>query len=192
MVITGATGAIGSVLMKHYNATAYDPRKEAGFPKCDILINCMGVEYSQYLHKAYYTMIVDTMLSNLIKPMDVIIMALPYMRKMNYGRIINMSSVLANMGVAGTSVYAASKAGLNGAIKAIAIENATHNILINNLNLGYMDLGMTLKIPNYHELLPKIPVGKFGNVEEIIRACDFLIASDYITGSCIDINGGLW
>ena len=103
-----------------------------------------------------------------------------------------MSSMLANQDVVGTSAYTASKAGLNAAIRVIAKENAKHNVLINNLNLGYMDLGMTHRIKDYEKLKKKIPVGKFGDVSEIIKACEFLIDSDYITGSCIDINGGLW
>ena len=192
MVITGATGAIGRALVKAFSADTFDIRKDTDFPECAYLVNCMGVVYDKMAHKTdplEWGRVIDI---NLIQTMDVIRMALPGMRKQKFGRIINLSSVVANMGVAGTSAYAASKAGLNGMIKSIAVENASKNVLINNLNLGYMDLGMTKKIPNYDDLLEKIPVGSFGHASEIISAIEFLIKSDYITGTCIDINGGLW
>ena len=193
MVITGATGAIGSALGRHFKkARAYDPREATHTPYTDVLINCIGFNSDSVMHKSDPWAWDRVVRTNLLYVADVIMMALPYMREHKYGRIINMSSVLANMGVAGTSAYAASKAGLNGMIKAIAVENAKHNILINNLNLGYMDLGMTHRIPNHEELKKKIPIGRFGHIDEIIRACEFLINSNYITGTCIDINGGLW
>ncbi len=113
------------------------------------------------------------------------------MRKQGYGRIINISSMLANKGVKGTSAYSASKGGLNSMIRPIALEEAQHNILINNLNLGYMDGGMTHKIKDQEKLKASIPLKRFGDMSEIARACQFLIDSDYITGTSIDINGGL-
>ena len=83
------------------------------------------------------------------------------------------------MGVAGTSAYAASKAGLWGMTKAIAEENRGKNITINTLNLGYMDAGMGVNF------------GGDGDVQNIINAIDFLVDSPFVTGTSIDINGGL-
>jgi NAD(P)-dependent dehydrogenase (short-subunit alcohol dehydrogenase family) len=104
------------------------------------------------------------------------------MRHWGYGRIINMGSVVAQKGVAGTSAYAASKAGLWGMTKAIAEENREKNITINTLNLGYMDGGMGRRIEAPLEL---------GGIDSIINAIDFLVDSPFVTGTSIDINGGL-
>jgi NAD(P)-dependent dehydrogenase (short-subunit alcohol dehydrogenase family) len=119
---------------------------------------------------------------------------LPFMREQNYGRIINFSSVLAQKGVAGTSAYAASKAALWGMSKSIAAENAGKNITINCLNLGYFNLGMIEQVPEelQNELKKSIPTGDFGDPENIYKAVRFLIESNYVNGSSIDINGGLF
>lgn len=196
MVITGATGAIGGALKehfhKHYEIDEFDIRKESDLPDCGVLINCMGTNIDGKLHKIDYLDWLHVASTNLAGAIEVIQMALPGMRQRRYGRIINLSSILSEGSVPGTSAYTASKAGLNAAIRVIAKENAKHDILINNLNLGYFDLGMTRKINNYKDLKKQIPIGKFGNVKEIIRACEFLIGSDYITGTTINISGGLW
>ena len=92
-----------------------------------------------------------------------------------------MGSVVAQKGVAGTSAYAASKAGLWGMTKAIAEENKDKNITINNLNLGYMDAGMG------HQT----EVTRLGNISNIMNAIDFLVDSPFVTSTSIDINGGL-
>ena len=93
-----------------------------------------------------------------------------------------MGSVVAQKGVAGTSAYAASKAGLWGMTKAIARENTGTNITINTLNLGYMAVGMTTDI---------CIKGPLGGIQNVTNAIDFLINSDFVTGTSIDINGGL-
>ena len=116
------------------------------------------------------------------------------MREQEYGRIINLSSVVAQKGAMGTSAYAASKAGLWGLTKTIAIENANKNILINNINLGYMEIGMTTKIPYelQEQIKESILLKRFGPISDIIHAIDFLISAQYVTGTSIDINGGLY
>ena len=193
MVITGATGGIGEALMEHWpDAEVYNMRGFKEPPKSTIWINCIGISDDCLAHESEWPNLIWPIIVNLGTALDIIPKAVPYMREQGYGRIINMSSMLSNMAIPGTSAYTASKAGLNAAIKVIAVENAKHNVLINNLNLGYMDTGMTHRIPDYKKLKKKIPVGRFGDVSEIIRACQFLIDSDYITGSTIDINGGLW
>lgn len=191
VVITGATGAIGSRLLKHFDGIEHDPRRDIDL-SCEVLINCIGSDFSSSLHKTMFFDLVDSIQSNLIMPMSVISNALIEMRARGFGRIINISSVLANMGVAGTSAYSAAKAGLNGMIRAVAIENAKHNILINNVNLGYMDIGMGAKVANIDEIRDKIPLKRLCDISEVIKTCEFLINTNYITGASIDVNGGLW
>ena len=110
----------------------------------------------------------------------------------NYGRIINFSSVVAQKGYVGTSAYAASKSALWGLTKVISKENATKGITINNINLGYMNIGMIEQIPEDEKdaILKEIPQQKFGEPFEIIKTLNYLIDNEYITGTSIDLNGG--
>jgi NAD(P)-dependent dehydrogenase (short-subunit alcohol dehydrogenase family) len=77
--------------------------------------------------------------------------------------------------------------------KCIAVENAAKGITINNLNLGYFNIGMTTEISNdiLDGIKKSIPSGKLGNPDNILKAVMFLINSEYTTGSSFDINGGL-
>ncbi len=158
-----------------------------------ILINCAGANYNAFAHKADPIRWAQLITTNLIGTFNVINVLLPRMREQNFGRIINFSSVVAQSGVEGTSAYAASKAGLWGMTKAIAVENASKGITINNLNLGYFDIGMINDISTEMQdiIRAKIPSKKFGNPNEIFKAVRYLSQADYITGTNIDINGGL-
>ena len=159
-----------------------------------VLFNCAGGNYNSFAHKADVDKWGDLINVNLTGTFNVIHAVLPYMREQNYGRIINFSSIVAQMGIPGTSAYAASKSGLWGMIKSIAVENANKGITINNLNLGYFDIGMITEVPpKFQEVIKsKIPTGNFGDPENIFNAVSFLIKSDYINGSSIDINGGIY
>ena len=76
----------------------------------------------------------------------------------------------------------------------MAVENASKGITINNLNLGYFDIGMITEVSvDYQDLVrKKIPSGKFGDPENIYNAIKFIIESEYINGTSLDINGGLF
>ena len=158
-----------------------------------VLLNCAGSNYNSFAHKADVKSWAKLININLVGTFNVIHAVLPIMRAQNYGRIINFSSIVAQMGIPGTSAYAASKSGLWGMIKSIAVENATKGITINNLNLGYFDIGMITEVPpKFQEIIKsKIPTGNFGDPENILRAVKFLIETDYINGTSIDINGAI-
>lgn len=158
-----------------------------------VLINCAGINYNCFSHKVQMDEWRKVINVNLIGTFNVIHTILPFMRNEGFGRIINLSSVVAQSGVIGTSAYATSKSGLNGLIKTVAKENASKGIMINNINLGYFDIGMINEVPEAHRNLIKkeIPTGKLGDPVNILYAVQFLIKTDYITGSSIDINGGL-
>jgi len=158
------------------------------------VINCAAINYNSYTHKADPNNWERTIEINLIGTFNVIRSILPQMRKSNYGRIINFSSVVAQTGIPGTSAYAASKAGLWGLTKAVAAENASKGITINNLNLGYFQIGMGEEIsPEMkNKLIEKIPGNEFGDPESIYNAVNFLIENSYINGASLDINGGLF
>lgn len=159
-----------------------------------ILINCAGANYNAFAHKADPIRWAQLITTNLIGTFNIINILLPRMREQNFGRIINFSSIVAQSGVEGTSAYAASKAGLWGLTKAIAVENASKGITINNLNLGYFDIGMINDISTEMQdiIKAKIPSKEFGNPNEIFKAVKYLSQAEYITGTNIDINGGLY
>ncbi len=160
-----------------------------------VLINCASVNYNTIARKAdvqKWKYLIDV---NLIGTFAAINAVLPFMHEKKYGRIINFSSILAQKGLAGTSAYAASKAALWGMAKAIAVENAKNNITINNINLGYFNIGMTLNdVPEsvLSDIKKQIPAQKLGNPEDIYKAVKYLIDSEFTTGTSLDINGGLF
>jgi len=157
------------------------------------LFNCAGTNYNAFAHKVDLNEWIKVINVNLIGTFAFISSLLPFMREQNFGRIVNFSSVVAQKGIPGTSAYAASKAGLWGLAKSISAENATKGITINNLNLGYFDIGMISDVPqNYQEvILKQIPTHNFGNPDEIFNACEFLRNNSYINGTSIDISAGL-
>lgn len=159
-----------------------------------VLINCAGINYTALAHKAEIMKWEKVIHVNLVGTFNVISLILPFMRESNFGRIINFSSVVPQNGISGTSAYAAAKAGLWGLTKSIATENAKKGITINTLNLGYFDIGMIAEVPEeiLAGIIKTIPVQKLGDPINIFNAIIFLINSDYINGTSIDINGGLF
>jgi NAD(P)-dependent dehydrogenase (short-subunit alcohol dehydrogenase family) len=157
------------------------------------LINCAGISYNSFAHKSdleEWTKVIDV---NLTGTFYMIRSILPAMREQQFGRIINLSSIVAQTGVMGTSAYAASKAGLNGMIKSIALENAQKSITINNINLGYFKVGMINTVPAemQEKIKSKIAVHEFGDPENLLKTIQFIRETPYLTGSFIDLNGGL-
>jgi acetoacetyl-CoA reductase len=117
------------------------------------------------------------------------------MRARSFGRIVNVSSINGRKGQFGQANYAAAKAGLLGFTKAMALEGAAKNITCNVVAPGYINTEMVAAVPKdvlESKILPFIPVGRLGSVEEIARCIVFLAADDagFITGACLDANGG--
>ena len=158
-----------------------------------VLINCAGISYNAFGHKADMDAWRNVIDVNLIGSFNVIRAVLPYMRKFNYGRIINFASVVGQKGVPGTSAYAASKTALWGLTKALSVENAGKNVTINNINLGYFDIGIIEQVPSSHKdaLITSIPVGRLGDPINIVRSVEFIIDNDDLCGVSLDVNGGL-
>lgn len=157
------------------------------------LLNCAGINYNAFAHKADPAAWAKVISVNLIGTFNVISAVLPIMREQNYGRIINFASVVGQIGIPGASAYSASKTGMLGLTKSIAAENAIKGITINNLRLGYFDIGMISDVPEKFQqaIKDKIPTGKFGDPENIWNAVQFLRNSDYVNGASIDMNAAL-
>ena len=157
-------------------------------------IYCVGLNYNCITHKTETDRWLEVIKANLIGAQFAVKHILPLMREKRYGRIILFSSVVPQIGVPGTSAYSASKAGLWGLTKTVAIENATYGITINTVNLGYFDIGMIKDVPTelLNKIINSIPMEKLGDPINILKTVEYLIATDYITGSQINLNGGLY
>lgn len=158
-----------------------------------VLINLAGISIDALGHKmeeSVWDKVLDTNLKGVFLMSRAL---LPFMRQQEWGRIINVSSIVGETGIPGTSAYASSKSALFGLTRTLASENAMKNITVNTLALGYFEVGMINVIkPDMQERIKStIPMKRFGDPRNIELAVRFLIESDYITGAMININGGL-
>ena len=136
--------------------------------------------------------VVDTNLNGLyriVKP------ALRSMIKSRWGRLVNVSSVVAQMGNPGQSNYVASKAGIEGFTRALAQEVASRNITVNAIAPGFIETDMTaeLSAAQVEQMLARIPLNRMGTPSEVAHAVAFLVSeqASYITGVTLSVNGGL-
>ncbi len=122
--------------------------------------------------------------------------ALGPMMRQRWGRIINVTSVVAQTGNAGQANYVAAKAGLIGLTKAIAVEIASRNITVNAVAPGFISTPMTDPLPDKvkQEMMGKIPLGRMGTDRDVATAIVFLASEEagYITGHVLDVNGGMY
>jgi 3-oxoacyl-[acyl-carrier protein] reductase len=118
------------------------------------------------------------------------------MMRARWGRIVFMSSVVAEMGNAGQTAYAATKAALIGAAKSIAREYGSRNVTANVIAPGYIDTDMTAAMtPEQREQLVKIvPLGRTGAAADVAAACVYLVSEEagYVTGQVLRVNGGMY
>ena len=159
-----------------------------------VLVNCAGMSYTGFAHKADVEKWQRVIEVNLMGTFNLIRELLPIMREEGYGRIINFSSVVAVYPTPGVSAYAASKAGLIGLTKSLAVENASKGITVNAINLGYVSIGMGVEEvpPAYQEKMKgNIPVGRFCSPEEVYNTVRYLVDTEYVTGADINVNGGI-
>jgi 3-oxoacyl-[acyl-carrier protein] reductase len=122
--------------------------------------------------------------------------ALATMMRARAGRIINIASIVAQMGNAGQANYVAAKAGLIGLTKAIAIEISSRNITVNAVAPGFIETPMTDVLTDEvkDQLKTRIPLGRMGSARDVATAIVFLASDEagYITGHVLDVNGGMY
>jgi len=169
---------------------------EEAFGRIDILVNNAGITRDGLLVRMKDEDWERVLSVNLKGAFLVTKAVLPGMMKRRDGRIINISSVVAFSGNPGQTNYAASKAGLVGFSRSLALEVARRGITVNVVAPGYIETDMTAALPEKarEALLSQVPMGRAGTPEEVAHAVVFL-ASDkasYITGTVLHVNGGLW
>ena len=166
------------------------------FGRIDILVNNAGITKDNLLlrmKKEEWDAVISVNLTGAFHCSKIVSRL---MMKNSYGKIINIASIVGQMGNFGQANYAASKAGLIGFTKAAAREVASRNVTVNAVAPGFIDTEMTRKIPEEarRQLVSQIPMGKLGQPEDIARAVIFLASpeADYITGQVIAVNGGMY
>jgi NAD(P)-dependent dehydrogenase (short-subunit alcohol dehydrogenase family) len=166
------------------------------FGRIDVLINNAGISHSAMSWKTEASSWKETMAINLDAPFFLSKYVTPHFRTQKSGRIINITSVVAQTGFIGTSAYAASKAGLIGLTKTLSKELVSSGVTVNALALGYFNVGMIEDVPAelQEKIIGSIPSNRLGNPRSVFKAIKWLISDEgeYITGQTININGGLY
>ncbi len=165
------------------------------FTAIDILVNNAGITKDNLLlrmKKEEWDAVINV---NLTGAFNVIKAVNKPMFKQRSGKIINIASVVGLMGNAGQANYAASKAGLIGMTKTLAREFATRNIQVNAVAPGFINTEMTQKLSKevVDYFINNIPLGTFGEAEDVANAVAFLAGPDsnYITGQVVNVDGGM-
>jgi len=160
-----------------------------------VLVNNAGITRDNLLMRMKpeeWGAVIDTNLTGLYR---VVKPALRAMMKARWGRIVNLSSVVARMGNPGQSNYVASKAGIEGFTRSLALEIASRGITVNAVAPGFIETDMTAELtPEQVELmLARVPLGAMGTVADVAAAVAFLAGegAGYITGETLQVNGGL-
>ena len=166
------------------------------FARLDILVNNAAITHdglSVRMKQQDWDAVIRT---NLTGAHLCIQQALGTMMRARAGRIINITSIVAQMGNAGQANYVASKAGLIGLTKAMAIEISSRNITVNAVAPGFIETPMTDALADKvkEELKTRIPLGRMGSARDVAAAIVFLASDEagYITGHVLDVNGGMY
>jgi len=161
-----------------------------------VLVNNAGVTRDNLLLRMKdeeWQTVVETNLSGLFR---VIKPALRAMMKARWGRIVNLSSVVARMGNAGQTNYVASKAGIEGFTRSLAQELASRAITVNAVAPGFIETDMTASLTDAQaqQMLERIPLARMGSTAEVADAVAYLVSegAGYVTGATLPVNGGLY
>ena len=162
----------------------------------DILVNNAGITRDHTIRKLSVEDWLAVLRTNLNGPFFMIKSVLDHMIGRGYGRIVSMSSVIAHTGNVGQANYAASKAGLLGLTKSVALETASRGITANCVAPGFIDTEMVAAMPAAAKeaSIAHVPEHRLGKPDEVARVVRFLVDENagFITGTVVDVNGGLY
>ena len=165
------------------------------YKRIDILINNAGIAIDSLAMRMKNEDWQKQLEVNLSGPFYCARAVIKPMMKARYGRIVNISSVIGEMGNAGQAAYSASKAGIIGMTKSLAKELASRNITVNAIAPGYIatEMTSTMSEENKQKLLAQIPLARLGEVSDLADAVSFftLPGASYVTGQVLGVNGGL-
>lgn len=164
------------------------------FGKIDILINNAGITRDRTFKKLSeneWKEVIDTNLNSVYHTTSAVINP---MLEQKFGRIINISSFIGQKGGFGQTNYSAAKAGMIGFTKSLALETARRGITVNAVCPGYIETEMVAAIPEdaKEQIIATIPMQRLGTTSEIADAVLFLANNSYMTGQCLNINGGVY
>ena len=161
----------------------------------EILVSNAGITRDGLLMRMKEEDFTDVIDANLTAAFRVAKRATPKMVRARWGRMIFISSVVGQLGTAGQTNYAASKAGLVGLARSIARELGSRSITANVVAPGFITTDMTAELPEkrQQEILAAVPAGRYGSTDEIAAAVRFLAGdtAGYITGAIVPVDGGL-
>jgi len=161
----------------------------------DILVNNAGISIDQLLLRVSAKDLEMTWATNVNGALFCAKACIRPMMKKRWGRIINLSSVVAESGNAGQVVYSSSKAALLGLTRSLAREYASRGITVNAISPGFIETDMTADLPDAAKqgIVDQTPLGRIGRPEEVAAAVVFLASAEagYITGQVVRVNGGM-
>jgi 3-oxoacyl-[acyl-carrier protein] reductase len=164
--------------------------------RIDVLVNNAGITRDSLLMRMSEDAWDSVIRVNLKSVFNCTHAVIRTMIKQRSGRVVNISSVVGQMGNAGQANYAASKAGIIGFTKTVAREVAIRGVTVNAIAPGFIDTEMTSVLPEKvkQEFVQQIPLGRFGLPEDVAEAVYWLCSdmANYITGQVIHVNGGLY
>jgi 3-oxoacyl-[acyl-carrier protein] reductase len=161
----------------------------------DILVNNAGINPLASAEEFSDEDLAETLQVNLVAPMRLIRALTPEMARRNYGRIVNISSIWSGVAKPRRFVYAATKAGVNGMTRALAVELASSGVLVNSVAPGYVNTELTRRNNSSEvilQLAAAIPVNRLAEPKEIAEVVAFLCSqhNSYLTGQTIFVDGG--
>lgn len=195
-------GAGGTAMTLDFDLTSLDSIKQGvaaalkEFGRIDVLVNNAGITrdgLAVRMKPEDWQLVLQINLSGAFYTAQQV---LPGMMRERWGRIVNIASVVGQMGNAGQANYVSSKAGIIGLTKALAHEVASRNITVNAVAPGFIETDMTAKLPQEvkDRMLAAVALRRFGRPEDVANAVNFLVSdeADYITGHVLNVNGGMY
>jgi acetoacetyl-CoA reductase len=191
----GQASAEAGDVSNHESVTEMFERIKGRYGRLDVLVNNAGILRDRTFRKMQISDWHEVIDTNLTSVMYCCNLAVPMLLENGWGRIINISSFVGQLGNFGQANYSAAKAGILGFTKSLAIELARYNITVNAVCPGFVETEMWSSVPPniQDKILDRIPMHRVAKPEEIARGVRFFaVEGDYMTGQSLNINGGIY